>query len=65
MRPSPAALHSCTIWAAPLSRTASGKARGAHRERTVAHHVEHILTKTGVSTRGAARLYAVQHGLLT
>jgi putative nucleotidyltransferase with HDIG domain len=33
-------------------------------ERTVAHHVGHILTRTGVSTRAAAALYAVQHGLL-
>jgi len=33
-------------------------------ERTAAHHVGHILTRTGVSTRAAAALYAVQHGLL-
>ncbi len=33
-------------------------------ERTVAHHVEHIFTKTGVSTRGATALFAVHNGLL-
>jgi HD-GYP domain-containing protein (c-di-GMP phosphodiesterase class II) len=33
-------------------------------ERTVAHHIEHILAKTGASTRGSAALYAVQHALL-
>jgi HD-GYP domain len=33
-------------------------------ERTVAHHVEHVLTKTGVSTRAAAALYSVQNDLL-
>jgi DNA-binding CsgD family transcriptional regulator len=33
-------------------------------ERTAAHHVQHIYDKIGVSTRGAAALYAIQHGLL-
>lgn len=33
-------------------------------EPTAAHHVEHILTKTGVSTRAAAALYGVQNALL-
>jgi HD-GYP domain-containing protein (c-di-GMP phosphodiesterase class II) len=28
------------------------------------HHVQHIYTKIGVSTRGAAALFAIQHGLL-
>jgi DNA-binding CsgD family transcriptional regulator len=32
-------------------------------ERTVAHHLQHIYDKIGVSTRGAAALFAVQHGL--
>lgn len=32
--------------------------------RTAGSHVEHIYTKIGVSTRAAAALYAVQHGLL-
>jgi HD-GYP domain-containing protein (c-di-GMP phosphodiesterase class II) len=32
--------------------------------RTVQHHVEHIYAKTGVSTRAAAALFAVQNDLL-
>ncbi len=32
--------------------------------RTVNHHVDHVYTKLGVSTRGAAALYAIQHGLI-
>jgi HD-GYP domain-containing protein (c-di-GMP phosphodiesterase class II) len=31
---------------------------------TVATHVEHIFLKTGVSTRGAAAMYALRHGLV-
>jgi HD-GYP domain-containing protein (c-di-GMP phosphodiesterase class II) len=33
-------------------------------EHTVRHHLEHIYTKIGVSTRVAATLFAVEHGLL-
>jgi DNA-binding NarL/FixJ family response regulator len=33
--------------------------------KTVAHHVQHIYTKLGVSTRAAAALFAMEHGLLT
>lgn len=32
--------------------------------RTVATHIEHIYTKTGVSGRGAAAMFALQHGLV-
>jgi hypothetical protein len=32
--------------------------------KTAAHHVQHIYTKLGVSTRAAAALFAVEHGLL-
>jgi DNA-binding NarL/FixJ family response regulator len=32
--------------------------------RTTEHHVQHIYAKIGVSTRAAAALYAMQHGLL-
>jgi len=32
-------------------------------ERTVAHHIQHVYDKIGVSTRGAAVLYALQRGL--
>jgi len=33
-------------------------------ERTVAHHIQHAYDKIGVSTRGAAVLYALQHDLV-
>jgi HD-GYP domain-containing protein (c-di-GMP phosphodiesterase class II) len=33
-------------------------------EQTVNHHVRHIYTKIGVSTRAAAALYAMEHGLM-
>lgn len=33
-------------------------------EHTVRHHLEHIYNKLGVTTRVAATLYAVEHGLL-
>ena len=32
--------------------------------KTADHHVQHIYAKIGVSTRGAAALFAVEHGLL-
>ena len=32
--------------------------------KTADHHVEHIYTKIGVSTRGAAALFAIEHGLV-
>ncbi len=32
--------------------------------RTVGTHVEHIFTKAGVSTRGAAAMFALRHGLV-
>ena len=32
--------------------------------KTADHHVQHIYTKIGVSTRGAATLYAIEHGVL-
>ena len=33
--------------------------------KTVGHHVEHIYTKTGVTTRAGATLFAMEHGLLS
>jgi DNA-binding NarL/FixJ family response regulator len=33
--------------------------------RTAEHHVQHIYGKLGVSTRAAAALFAMQHGLFT
>ena len=32
--------------------------------KTADHHVQHIYTKLGVSTRGAAALFAIEHGIL-
>ncbi|MCW2755298.1 MAG: transcriptional regulator, LuxR family, partial [Marmoricola sp.] len=32
--------------------------------RTAATHIEHIFTKTGVATRGAAAMFALRHGLV-
>ena len=32
--------------------------------RTAEHHAQHIYAKIGVSTRAAAALFAVQHGLV-
>jgi DNA-binding NarL/FixJ family response regulator len=32
--------------------------------KTADHHVQHIYTKIGVSTRGAAALYAIEHGIV-
>jgi DNA-binding NarL/FixJ family response regulator len=33
--------------------------------KTVANHIEHIYTKTGVSNRARASLFAVRHGLMS
>ncbi len=32
--------------------------------KTAGNHIEHIYAKTGVSTRAAATLFAMEHGLL-
>ena len=32
--------------------------------RTVSSHVEHAYAKIGVSTRGAAAMFAMRHGLV-
>jgi DNA-binding NarL/FixJ family response regulator len=50
-----------------LARGASNRdiARALHiSQKTVGNHIEHIFTKLGVSTRTAAALFAMQHGLL-
>jgi DNA-binding NarL/FixJ family response regulator len=31
--------------------------------KTAEHHVQHIYTKIGCSTRGAAALFAIRHGI--
>ncbi len=33
--------------------------------KTVEHHLEHIYSKLGVTSRTAASVYAVQHGLVS
>jgi HD-GYP domain-containing protein (c-di-GMP phosphodiesterase class II) len=50
-----------------LARGSSNKEVAAElgiTPKTVGHHVEHVYTKIGVSTRAAAALFAVEHGLL-
>jgi DNA-binding CsgD family transcriptional regulator len=32
--------------------------------KTADHHIEHVYTKIGVSTRAAAALWAMQHGVV-
>jgi HD-GYP domain-containing protein (c-di-GMP phosphodiesterase class II) len=32
--------------------------------KTADHHIQHVYTKIGVSTRGAAALFAIEHGIL-
>jgi DNA-binding CsgD family transcriptional regulator len=32
--------------------------------KTASHHVQHLYTKIGVSTRGAATLFAIEQGIL-
>ncbi len=33
--------------------------------RTAEHHVQHVYSKIGVSSRAAAALFAMEHGLLS
>jgi DNA-binding NarL/FixJ family response regulator len=33
-------------------------------EKTVGHHIEHIYNKIGRSSRAAAALFAMEHGLV-
>lgn len=50
-----------------LARGRTNKAIAAEltlSARTVQHHIEHIYAKTGVATRAAAALFAVEHDLL-
>jgi DNA-binding NarL/FixJ family response regulator len=50
-----------------LARGLSNKAiaeRLVIAPKTAGNHVEHIYTKIGCSTRAAASLFAMQHGLL-
>jgi putative nucleotidyltransferase with HDIG domain len=50
-----------------VARGQSNKAIAAQLQlspKTVGHHVGHVYAKAGVSTRAAAALFAVEHGLL-
>jgi HD-GYP domain-containing protein (c-di-GMP phosphodiesterase class II) len=50
-----------------LARGLSNRAIGATlyiSSRTAEHHVQHIYTKIGASTRAAAAMFAMEHGLL-
>jgi DNA-binding CsgD family transcriptional regulator len=33
--------------------------------KTADHHIQHVYTKIGVSTRAAAMLWAMQHGVVS
>ncbi len=46
------------------SRPPTAPRRPPASPKTVGHHVEHIYTKTGVTTRAGATLFAMEHGLL-
>lgn len=50
-----------------IARGHTNKSTGAAlgiSPKTVGHHVEHIYTKCGVTTRAGATLFAMEHGLL-
>lgn len=50
-----------------VARGASNRQVGQHlgiSPKTAGSHIEHIYTKLGVTTRAAAALFAIQHGLL-
>jgi putative nucleotidyltransferase with HDIG domain len=50
-----------------VARGMSNKAIAARlglSPKTVGHHVQHVYAKAGVSTRAAAALFAVEHGLI-
>ncbi|MDQ3673514.1 MAG: HD domain-containing protein [Gemmatimonadota bacterium] len=51
-----------------MSQGLSNREVGRHlyiSPRTAEHHVQHIYTKIGVSSRAAAALFAMEHGLLS
>ena len=50
-------------WGADLSNTRFQAERLSVSARTVGSHVEHVYAKIGVSTRGAAAMFAMRHGL--
>ena len=67
-RPRPAGLSEREVEVLTLIAEGLGNAEVASRlfisRRTAEHHVQHIYTKIGVSTRAAAALFAVQHDLV-
>ena len=68
--PGPAGLTAREV-RGPAARSRAGSSEQGDRRRsshlspkTVGHHVAHVYAKAGVSTRAAAALFAVEHGLL-
>ncbi|HSL33455.1 MAG TPA: response regulator transcription factor, partial [Candidatus Limnocylindrales bacterium] len=50
-----------------IARGLSNKAIGAAlyiSPRTAEHHVQHVYDKIGVSSRAAAAIFALEHGLI-
>jgi HD-GYP domain-containing protein (c-di-GMP phosphodiesterase class II) len=67
-RPSPAGLTPREVEVLVLAaRGATNRAIGETlgiSAKTAGHHIQHIYTKVGVSTRAGAALFAIQHGLV-
>jgi DNA-binding NarL/FixJ family response regulator len=68
LRARPAGLTAREIEVLPLLASGLSNKDIARRlgvsPRTVGHHVAHIYAKIGVSTRSAATLFALHHGLM-
>jgi DNA-binding NarL/FixJ family response regulator len=64
----PAGLTSREVEVLRLIARGSSNREAAERlglsPKTVGHHVQHVYLKIGVSTRAAAALFAMEHGLL-
>ena len=64
-RPGSATARSrCCGWSPAGSRNRADRQAAVISPATAEHHVQHIYTKIGVSTRAAAALFAIEHGLL-
>ena len=59
-----AARGRCPPAARPRALEQGDRARLVISPKTVGNHIEHIYAKIGASTRAAASLFAMQHGLL-
>jgi len=55
----------CSVWSLWASPPGKWRKTLGISPKTADHHIHHVDTKIGVSTRGAAALYAIEHGVLT